>query len=246
VVQQGGDSWFFITADYAFGHDLEKQTSAVVTASGGKVLGAVRAPLSTPDFSSFLLQAQSSGAKVIGLANAGGDTINAIKQAAEFGIVQGGQRLAALLFYETDIHALGLQTAQGLVFTTAFYWDLNDKTRAFGKRYSELFNGSFPTMDHAGVYSGILHYLKALKEVGDDSDGKRIIDKMKEIPIDDPLFGKGKIRVDGRAVHDMYLMEVKTPAESKYPWDYEKLRATIPADDAFRPLGEGNCPLVKG
>ena len=246
MVQQGNNTWFFITADYAFGHDLQKQTAAVVEANGGKVLGSVNVPLSTPDFSSFLLQAQSSGSKVIGLANAGGDTVNSVKQAHEFGIVQGGQQLAALLMFTTDVHGLGLETAQGLVFTTAFYWDFNDTTRAFAKKIAEGNRGIYPTMDVAGVYGGTLAYLKALKELGDDSDGKKVVDKMKSMEFDDPLFGKVKIRQDGRAIHDMYLMEVKKPAESKYPWDYEKVRAKIPADEAFRPLNEGNCPLVKG
>lgn len=245
VVETGGDSWFFLTADYAFGHALERDTSAVVTANGGQVLGAVRHPLNTADFSSFLLQAQGSGAKVIGLANAGGDTINSIKQAAEFGIVQAGQQLAALLLFLTDVHGLGLETAQGLVFTEAFYWDTNDETRAFAERMVEGNGGIHPTMVQAGVYAGVLHYLKALKELGDDSDGAAVVAKMKELPTDDPLFGQGTIRADGRKIHDMYLFEVKTPDESTKPWDYYKLRATIPADQAFRPLAEGGCPLVQ-
>lgn len=245
VVETGGDSWFFLTADYAFGHALERDTSAVVTANGGQVLGAVRHPLNTADFSSFLLQAQGSGAKVIGLANAGGDTINSIKQAAEFGIVQAGQQLAALLLFLTDVHGLGLETAQGLVFTEAFYWDTNDETRAFAERMVAGNGGIHPTMVQAGVYAGVLHYLKALKELGDDSDGKAVVAKMKELPTDDPLFGQGTIRADGRKIHDMYLFEVKTPDESTKPWDYYKLRATIPADQAFRPLDEGGCPLVQ-
>src|SRR3954470_22625932 len=196
VMEAGGDTWFFITADYAFGHDLEKETRAVVTASGGKILGSVNAPLSTPDFSSFLLQAQASGAKVVGLANAGGDAINSIKQAAEFGIQQGGQQLAALLMFTTDVHGLGLETAQGLVFTTAFYWDFNDTTRAFAKKIADGNRGIYPTMDVAGVYGGTLAYLKALKELGDDSDGKKVVDKMKSMEFDDPLFGKVKVRQD--------------------------------------------------
>ena len=246
LVQQGGKTWFFVTADYAFGHDLQKQASEVVEANGGKVLGSVNVPLSTPDFSSFLLQAQSSGAQVIGLANAGGDTVNSVKQAHEFGLVQGGQQLAALLLFISDVHGLGLETAQGLVFTTAYYWDFNDKTRDFAKRIAPGNHGIYPTMDTAGVYGGTLAYLQALKVVGDDSDGKKVVDQMKRMTFDDPLFGTVKVRQDGRAIHDMYLMEVKKPSESKYPWDYYKLRVTIPADDAFRPLDQGNCPLVKG
>jgi branched-chain amino acid transport system substrate-binding protein len=245
IVKTGGDSWFFITADYAFGHALEKDTTAVVEATGGKVAGAVRHPLNNADFSSFLLQAQSSGAKVIGLANAGADTTNAIKQAAEFGIVAGGQSLAGLLIFLTDVHALGLETAQGLIFTEAFYWDMNDVTRAFAKKFAERNRGIHPTMIHAGVYAAVTHYLKALSALGADADGKAIVDKMKELPTDDPLFGKGTVRADGRKIHDMYLFEVKKPAESKAPWDYYKLRATIPAAEAFRPLDQGNCPLVK-
>jgi branched-chain amino acid transport system substrate-binding protein len=246
VVQTGGDTWFFITADYAFGHALERDTTAVVKASGGKVLGSVRHPLNTADFSSFLLQAQSSGAKVIGLANAGGDTTNSIKQAAEFGIVQGGQSLAGLLVFITDVHALGLQTAQGLVLTEAFYWDANDATRKFSEEFAKRDRGIHPTMVHAGVYSAVLHYLKAVKALGSDADGAAVVAKMKEMPTDDPLFGKGMVRADGRHIHPMYLFEVKKPEESKGDWDYYKLRATIPADQAFRPLNEGGCPLVKG
>jgi branched-chain amino acid transport system substrate-binding protein len=245
VVQTGGDSWFFLTADYAFGHALEKDTSAVVEKNGGKVLGAVRHPLSTSDFSSFLLQAQASGAKVIGLANAGGDTTNSIKQAAEFGITQSGQQLAALLLFLTDVHALGLPVAQGLTFTEAFYWDMNDQTRAFADRFAERNGGRRPTMVQAGVYASTLHYLKALKALGSDSDGAAVVAKMKEIPTDDPLFGQGTIRPDGRKLHDMYLFQVKTPEASQGPWDYYELKATIPAAEAFRPLDQGGCPLVK-
>src|SRR5262247_2606717 len=244
VVKTGGDTWFFITADYAFGHALERDVEAVVLKNGGKVLGKVRHPLSTQDFSSFLLQAQASKAKVIGLANAGADTTNAIKQAAEFGIVKGGQSLAGLLVFITDVHALGLPTAQGLIFTETFYWDLNDKTRAFGKRFAERDKGIHPTMIHAGVYSAVTHYLKAVEALKSD-DGTKVIAKMKEMPTDDPLFGKGIIRADGRKIHPAYLVEVKKPAESKAPWDYYKIRATIPADQAFRPLDQGECPLVK-
>ncbi len=244
LVKQGADTWFFITADYAFGHALERDVEAVVLKNGGKVLGKVRHPLNTQDFSSFLLQAQASKAKVIGLANAGGDTTNAIKQGAEFGIVKGGQNFAGLLVFLTDVHALGLQTAQGLVFTETFYWDLNDRTRAFAKRFAERNRGIHPTMIHAGVYAGVTHYLKAVEALKSD-DGTKVIAKMKEIPTDDPLFGKGTIRIDGRKIHPAYLVEVKKPAESKAPWDYYKIRATIPADQAFRPLDQGECPLVK-
>jgi branched-chain amino acid transport system substrate-binding protein len=245
VVKTGGDTWFFLTADYAFGHALERDTTAVVEANGGKVLGSVKHPLNNADFSSFLLQAQSSGAKVIGLANAGGDTTNSIKQAAEFGIVQGGQSLAGLLVFLTDVHALGLETAQGLILTEAFYWDANDESRKFAAEFSKRNRGIYPTMVHAGVYSSVLHYLKALKELGADDDGAKVVAKMKEMPTEDRLFGKGEVRVDGRHIHPMYLFEVKKPEESKGPWDYYKLRATIPAEEAFRPLDQGNCPLAK-
>jgi branched-chain amino acid transport system substrate-binding protein len=244
IVKTGGDSWFFITADYAFGHALERDTEAVVLKNGGKVLGKVRVPLNNQDFSSFLLQAQASKAKIIGLANAGGDTTNSIKQAAEFGIVKGGQSMAGMLVFLTDIHALGLPTAQGLIFTETFYWDMNDQTRAFAKRFAALDKGIHPTMIHAGVYSATLHYLKAVEALKSD-DGTKVIAKMKETPTDDPLFGKGSIRADGRKIHPAYLVEVKKPAESKGPWDYYKIRATIPADQAFRPMADGGCPLVK-
>jgi branched-chain amino acid transport system substrate-binding protein len=244
IVKTGGDSWFFITADYAFGHALERDTEAVVLKNGGKVLGKVRHPLNTADFSSFLLQAQASKAKIIGLANAGGDTTNAIKQGAEFGITKSGQNFAGLLVFITDVHGLGLQTAQGLILTESFYWDMNDRTRAFAKRFAERNRGIHPTMIHAGVYAGLLHYLKAVEALKTD-DGTKVIAKMKEMPTDDPLFGKGTIRADGRKIHDMYLFEVKKPDESKKPWDYYKLRATIPAAQAFRPLDQGDCPLVK-
>ncbi len=245
VVKQGGDTWFFLTADYAFGHALEKDTSDVVKAAGGKVLGNVRVPLGTTDFSSFLLQAQSSKAKIVGLANAGNDTINSIKQAAEFGIVAGGQKMAGLLVFLSDIHGLGLKTAQGLQVTTTFYWDMNDSTRAWSKRFAALNNNRMPTMVQAGVYAGLLHYLKAVDALQDDADGAKVVAKMKELPTDDPLFGKGTIRADGRKIHPAYLVEVKKPAESKYAYDYYKVLQTIPADQAFRPLNEGNCPLVK-
>jgi len=244
ITKQGGDTWFFITADYAFGAALERDTTAAVTKAGGKVLGGVKAPLNNQDFSSFLLQAQASKAKIIGLANAGGDTTNSIKQAAEFGIVKGGQSLAGLLVFLTDIHGLGLPTAQGLIFTETFYWDMNDQTRAFAKRFAAADKGIHPTMVHAGVYASVLHYLKAVEALKSD-DGTKVIAKMKEMPTDDPLFGKGTIRVDGRKIHPAYLVEVKKPAESKAPWDYYKVRATIPADQAFRPLADGGCSLVK-
>jgi branched-chain amino acid transport system substrate-binding protein len=244
MVETGGDSWFFLTADYAFGHALERDTSEVVEASGGKVLGAVRHPFPGQDFSSFLLQAQGSGAKVIGLANAGADTTNAIKQASEFGITQGGQSLAGLLIFLTDVHALGLQTAQGLVLTEAFYWDLNDETRAWSKRFAEAHNGNMPTMVQAGVYSSVLHYLKAVEAAG-SKDSAAVMAKMKEMPSEDALFGQGQVRQDGRHVHDMYLFQVKSPDESKGAWDYYKVVATIPAERAFRPLDQGGCPLVK-
>ena len=244
LVKAGGDTWYFLTADYAFGAALERDTTAVILKSGGKVLGTVKHPLNSSDFSSFLLQAQASKAKIIGLANAGGDTTNSIKQAAEFGIVKGGQNLAGLLVFLTDIHALGLPTAQGLIVTNTFYWDSNDQTRAFAKRFSALDKGIYPTMVHAGVYSSVLHYLKAVEALKSD-DGTKVVAKMKEMPTDDPLFGKGTIRVDGRKIHPAYLVEVKKPSESKGPWDYYKVRATIPADQAFRPLKDGECPLVK-
>jgi branched-chain amino acid transport system substrate-binding protein len=244
IVKTGGDSWFFLTADYAFGHALERDTSEVVKKNGGKVLGAVRHPLNAQDFSSFLLQAQASKAKVIGLANAGGDTINSIKQAAEFGIVKGGQSLAGMLVFLSDIHGLGLNTAQGLIFTETFYWDLNDKTRAWTKRFIGQTNGKYPTMVQAGVYSGVLHYLKAI-DAGKTDEGTKVVEQMKKMPTDDPLFGKGRIRADGRKMHDAYLVEVKKPSESKGPYDYYKVRATIPAEQAFRPEKDGGCPLVK-
>jgi branched-chain amino acid transport system substrate-binding protein len=221
IVKTGGNSWFFLTADYAFGHSLNTQ-----------------------DFSSFLLQAQSSKAKIIGLANAGGDTTNAIKQAAEFGIVKGGQNLAGLLVFLTDVHGLGLPTAQGLILTETFYWDRTDETRAFAKRFASANRGIHPTMIHAGVYSGVLHYLKAVEALKSDEGGK-VIAKMKEMPTEDQLFGKGRVRQDGRKIHPAYLLEVKKPAESKKPWDYYNVRATIPAEEAFRPEKDGGCSLVK-
>lgn len=244
MVSAGYDTWFFLTADYAFGHALEADTSALVEKAGGKVLGKVRHPFPGQDFSSFLLQAQSSGAKVVGLANAGGDTINAVKQASEFGITQGGQALAGLLVFLTDVHALGLETAQGLVLTEAFYWDLNEGTREWSKRFSERHGGRMPTMVHAGVYASTLHYLKAVEALG-GKDTAAVIAKMKELPSQDPLFGKGQVRQDGRHVHDMYLFRVKKPDQSKGDYDYYETVATIPADKAFRPLADGGCPLVK-
>jgi branched-chain amino acid transport system substrate-binding protein len=245
IVKTGGDSWFFLTADYAFGHALEADTTAVVEKNGGKVVGKVRHPFPAQDFSSFLLQAQQSKAKIIGLANAGADTTNAIKQASEFGIVAGGQNLAGLLVFISDVHALGLKTAQGLIFTEAWYWDANDANRAFAKEFAPANKGNMPTMIHAGVYSSVLHYLKAVHAMKSDADGAAVVAKMKSMPTDDKLFGKGEIRADGRHIHPMYLFEVKSPAESKAPWDYYKTRATIPANEAFRPLADGGCPLVK-
>jgi len=248
IVKTGGDTWFFLTADYAFGHALERDTAAVVEANGGKVLGKVRHPINTNDFSSFLLQAQSSKAKVIGLANAGGDTINSIKAAAEFGITKGGQSLAGLLVFASDVNALGLATAQGLTLTETWYWDQNDANRAWSKRWQAERGGSgkFPTMVQAGVYAGVTHYLKAVAALKSGADGKAVVAKMKELPTDDPLFGKGTIRPDGRKVHDAYLYEVKKPADSKHPGDFYNVRATIPAAEAFRPIKDGGCALVSG
>jgi branched-chain amino acid transport system substrate-binding protein len=244
LTEGGGKTWFFVTADYAFGHALEGDATGVIKATGGQVLGSVKHPPNGNDFSSPLLRAQASKAQIIGLANAVGDTINSVKQAAEFGIAGSEQRLAALLMQLTDVHALGLKAAQGLYMTEAFYWDLNAGTRAFADRFAAKMNGNRPTGNQAGVYSGTLHYLKAVK-AANSSDGVAVAKKMREIPIDDVLFGKGNIRVDGRAVHDMLFFQVKKPEESKGPWDYYKLVRTIPAKDAFRPLAEGNCPLVK-
>jgi branched-chain amino acid transport system substrate-binding protein len=248
IVKTGGNTWFFLTADYAFGHALERDTTAAVVAAGGKVLGGVRHPLNTNDFSSFLLQAQASKAKIIGLANAGGDTINAIKQGAEFGIVKGGQKFAGLLVFASDVNALGLQTAQGLTLTETWYWDMNDANRAWTKRWQAERNapGKFPTMVQAGVYSAVTHYLKAVAALKSAADGKAVVAEMKKLPTDDPLFGKGTVRADGRKLHPAYLFEVKAPGDSKYPGDFYKLLATIPADEAFRPLKEGNCPLAGG
>ncbi|MGZ5060628.1 MAG: ABC transporter substrate-binding protein [Usitatibacter sp.] len=243
IVKRGGKTWFFLTADYAFGYALERDTEAVVTKAGGTVVGKVRVPINTQDFSSFLLQAQSSKAQIIGLANAGGDTINSIKQAAEFGIVKGGQNLAGLLVFLSDVHGLGLDKAQGLILTTTFYWDMNDQNRAWAKRFAAANGGKYPTMVQAGVYAGVLHYLKAVAALKSD-DGTKVVAKMKELPTDDPLFGKGTIRADGRKIHPAYLVEVKKPSESKGPYDYYKVLATIPADQAFRPLADGGCELV--
>lgn len=246
LVKSGGDTWFFLTADYAFGAALERDTTAAVTKAGGKILGSVKHPLNSSDFSSFLLQAQASKAKIVGLANAGGDTTNSIKQAAEFGIVKGGQKLAGLLLFISDVNSLGLNIAQGLNFTETFYWDTNDSTRAFSKRFAEkMKNGAMPTMVQAGVYSSLIHYFKALEAMGGNPhDGKAVVEKMKSMPTDDALFGKGEIQPNGRALHPAYLFEVKSPAESKGPWDYYKLIGTTPGDQAFRPLSESVCPLV--
>ncbi|MCK1273246.1 branched-chain amino acid transport system substrate-binding protein [Bradyrhizobium sp. GM2.2] len=247
LVKAGGDTWFFLTADYAFGAALERDTTAVVTANGGKVVGGVKHPLNTPDFSSFLLQAQASKAKIIGLANAGGDTTNTIKQAAEFGIVKGGQKLAALLLFLTDVKAIGLETAQGLNFTETFYWDMNDQTRAFSKRFAEkMKNNAPPTMVQAGVYAGVRHYFKALEALGGNPhDGVKVVEKMKSMPTEDDLFGKGEIQPNGRTIHNAYLFEVKKPSESKGPWDFYKLVGTVPGDQAFTPLSESKCALLK-
>jgi branched-chain amino acid transport system substrate-binding protein len=248
VVKTGGDTWFFLTADYAFGKALERDTTTVIEANGGKVLGHVQHPLQTNDFSSFLLQAQSSKAKIVGLANAGGDTINAIKQGSEFGITAGGQHFAGLLVFINDVEALGLKTAQGLVLTETWYWDMTDANRTFTKRWQVAAgrSGKFPSMIPAGVYSSVIHYLKAIAALKSAADGKAVVAKMKEMPTYDPLFGKGSVRIDGRKLHDAYLFEVKKPEESKYPGDDYKLRATIPAAEAFRPLKDGGCPLVSG
>jgi branched-chain amino acid transport system substrate-binding protein len=243
VVKSGGDSWFFITADYAFGHALERDTASVVEASGGKVLGDVAVPLNSADFSSFLLQAQASKAKIIGLANAGGDTINSIKQGAEFGIVEGGQKFAGLLIFTTDVHSLGLKTAQGLQLTAPFYHDMNDETRAFSKRF-EARVGRPPTFTQAGVYSAMHHYLEAIKAIG-TKDPDKVMEKMRETPINDFMTKNGKLRIDGRVIRDMYLFEVKKPSESKGEWDLLKLIQAVPGDEAFRPVDKGDCPLVK-
>jgi branched-chain amino acid transport system substrate-binding protein len=246
LVKAGGNTWFFLTADYAFGNLLQTEASKVVTQSGGKVLGSVKHPFNNADFASYLLQAQASGAKVIALANAANDTVTSVKQANEFGIGSGDQTLVALLLYLTDVHSLGLKLAQGLYLTETFYCDMNDEPRAFTKRFNERYKKSPPTMVMAGVYSSTLHYLKALKALGGNPhDGARVVAKMKELPTDDPLFGQGRIRGDGQKIHPAYLFRVKTPSESMYPWDYYKLIETVPADDAFIPLEMSDCPLVK-
>jgi branched-chain amino acid transport system substrate-binding protein len=243
VVKQGGDSWFFLAADYSFGAQLEKDTTEIVLANGGKVLGDVKVPLGSADFSSFLLQAQGSKAKIIGLANAGGDFTNSVKQAAEFGIVAGGQKLAGLLVYINDIHALGLPATQGMLLSSAFYWDRNDETRAWSKRFFERLN-RMPNMSQAGVYSSTMHYLKAVAMAG-TTDTDAVLNAMKEMPVNDLFAKNGHIRADGLMEHDMYLFQVKTPAESKGPWDYYKLVATVPGAQAFAPLADSKCPLVK-
>src|SRR5581483_2047643 len=243
MVKRGEDTWFFVTADYAFGMALERDAANVVKENGGKVLGDVRAPLNSSDFSSFLLQAQASKAKVIGLANAGGDTQNALKQAAEFGITQGGQKMIALLMEITDTHSLGIKATQGLIVTDGFYWDMNDETRAFSKKFMDKV-GRMPTMIQAGLYSATMHYLKAIETIGTD-EAPKVMAQMRATPINDFFAKGGKIRIDGRMVHDMYLFEVKKPEESKSEWDLYKLLATVPGDEAFRPLDKGNCPLVK-
>src|SRR5471030_191117 len=243
VVKSGGKTWFFLTADYAFGYALQRDVSEVVTKAGGQVLGEIKHPINTSDFSSFLLQAQASKAQIIGLANAGGDTINSIKQASEFGIVKGGQKLAGLLVFVSDVHSLTLERAQGLRLTEAFYWDLNDKTRAFSKRFAEKFKGRMPTMVQAGFYSAARRYLQIVDELGTDAP-EPVMAKLKSDKWDDPVFGASSVRADGRKMHDMYLFEVKKPSESKAPWDYYKLLATIPAEQAFRPLDQGGCPMI--
>jgi branched-chain amino acid transport system substrate-binding protein len=244
MVQRGGKTWFFLTADYAFGHTLQQSATAVVTEAGGQVLGAARHPLNTSDFASYLLQAQASKAQVVGLANAGGDTVNAIKAASEFGLTRNGtQKLAGLLLYINDIHALGLKTAQGLVLTEAFYWDMNDATRAWSRRYFDKVK-KMPNMSQAGVYSSVTHYLKAVQAAGTDETAP-VMKQMKAMPINDFFAKNGRIREDGRMIHDMYLFEVKKPEESKYPWDYYKLLATVPGDQAFMPPSKSQCPLMK-
>jgi len=243
IVEEGGKSWFFLTADYAFGQNLEKDVTKVVLDNGGKVVGGVRHPFPASDFSSFILQAQSSGAQIIGLANAGADTTNAIKAAHEFGVVAGGQKLAGLLVFISDVHSLGLEVAQGLQLTTGFYWDFDDQTREWSKRFFDK-TGKQPTMVQAGVYSSLMHYFKAIEETGSD-DGPTVAAKMKEMPVEDFFARNGKVREDGRMVHDMFLAEVKAPADSQGPWDYYKILRVIPGDEAYQPLSESTCPLVK-
>ncbi|WP_092138235.1 ABC transporter substrate-binding protein [Cupriavidus sp. YR651] len=244
MVQRGGKTWFFLTADYAFGHTLQQSATAVVTEAGGQVLGAARHPIGASDFASYLLQAQASKAQVVGLANAGGDTVNAIKAASEFGLTRNGaQRMAGLLLYINDIHAIGLKTAQGLVLTEAFYWDMNDATRTWSRRYFDKLK-KMPNMSQAGVYSSVTHYLKSVQAAGTDETAA-VMKQMKTLPINDFFAKNGRIREDGRMIHDMYLFEVKTPAESKYPWDYYKVLATVPGDQAFMPVSKSQCPLLK-
>jgi branched-chain amino acid transport system substrate-binding protein len=248
-VKESANTWFFITADYAFGHSLQKDAASFVTAAGGKVLGQALAPFpGTTDFSSFLVQAKASGAKAIGLANGGSDTVNCIKQAAEFGIMKGGQKVAGLIFLLHDVHGVGLDAAQGVLLTEPFYWNLNAGTREFGKRFAARFNGVMPGSVHAGQYSAVTHYLKAVAAMGAgkaSASGRAAVAQMQAMPTDDPLFGKGKVRTDGRVIHDMHLFEVKAPSKSKHAWDYYTLRRTVPAEQAFRPLDQGNCPLVR-
>jgi branched-chain amino acid transport system substrate-binding protein len=244
LTKSGGDSWFFLTSDYAFGHALERDTTSVVAANGGTVLGAVKVPLNTSDFSSFLLQAQASKAKIIGLANAGADSVNSIKQAHEFGIVGSSQSLAGLLVGITDVKSLGLSAARGLIFSETFYWDLNEETRAWSEKFARLNEGKMPSSVNAGAYSATIHYIKAIAAAGTDN-GPAVVTKMKELPTDDVVFGKGSVRVDGRKIHPAYLLEVKKPSESNGPWDLARIRFTVPASEAFRPLEESECPLVK-
>ena len=243
IVKQGGDSWYFITADYLFGHSIERDTGDVIRAAGGKVLGSSKHPLNTADFSSFLLQAQTSKAKIVGLANGGGDTINTIKQANEFGIVAGGQKLAGIVMFISDIHSLGLKIANGLIITEAYYWDQNERTRAFGKQFFDRMK-RMPTMNQAATYSATLHYLKAVKAAG-TRETKAVLAKMRELPVRDAFTDNGFLREDGRMVHSMLLLEVKKPEESKYPWDYYKVLAEVPGDQVFRPLSDKACPLLK-
>ncbi|WP_424810994.1 ABC transporter substrate-binding protein [Roseococcus sp. YIM B11640] len=250
TVQVGGDTWFFLTADYAFGHSLERDTSAFVTAAGGRIVGSVRHPFpGTADFSSFLVQAQASRAKVLGLANAGADAVNSIKQAAEFGLTRRGMRIAAMLTQINDVHALGLESAQGLLVTESFYWDMNDGTRAFAERFARERGGQRPGMIHAGGYSATMHYLKSIASLGaaqGKADGAAVVRRMKEMPTDDPLFGRGTVRADGRKIHSMHLFQVKAPSESRGAWDYFKLLQSVPPEQSFRPMAEGGCPLVRG
>jgi branched-chain amino acid transport system substrate-binding protein len=243
ILQEGGDTWFFVTADFAFGQAMQRDASRFIETGGGKVLGSVRAPLQTPDFSSFLIQAQGSGAKIVAFANGGSDTINSVKQATEFGLTQRGQKLAALAIYITDVHAIGLAGAQGLLLTTAYYWDRTEATRKWSRRFFER-HGAMPSQAQAGVYSSIMHYLKSVEATKTD-EARAVVARMKATPINDFFAENGRLRADGRMVHDMYLAEVKKPAESKYAWDYYRIVRTLPGDEVFRPVGEGDCPLVK-